>query len=141
MPWKLLLLADPAEELVHSYIQESQVYLAESGNTVVGICVVQPQTHVRAEIRNLAVAPNCQGRGVGKALLKYAEEQAQQQGICTLRVCTGNSSLGPLALYQKSGFAMVDLQLHFFTQQYPEPIWEDGILCQHLLVLEKDLSA
>jgi aminoglycoside 6'-N-acetyltransferase I len=141
LPWPLLLLADPSAETVRGYVAHSRIWVAVAAETVVGVCVVELQTDTRAEIRNLAVAAEWQGSGLGKELLRFAAEQAQQQGLRTLRVCTGNSSLGPLALYQKMGFDLVDLQRHFFTRHYPEPIWENGILCRHRLVLEKELFA
>lgn len=141
LPWDLLLSADPSADVVHSYIGQSTVWVAEADTAVIGVCVVEMQAAGHAEIRNLAVAPHQQGTGIGKALVQLAAEQARQQGVQLLRVSTGNSSLGPLALYQKLGFDIVELRRHFFTDYYARPIWENGIRCQHLLVLEKELLA
>ncbi len=137
LPWPLLLLADPAEAAVRQYLPRSTVLIADTSTGVAGVCVVEWQSDTEAEIRNLAVDPVQQGQGLGRALLVGTEELARQRGIRQLRVCTGNSSLGPFALYQKAGFDLIALRRHYFTQQYPEPIWENNILCQHLLVLEK----
>lgn len=141
LPWVLLLLADPDEAAVRQYLPRSTVLLADADpGIVVGVCVVEWQAATEAEIRNLAVAPAQQGQGRGRALLAYAEEFARQRGVQRLRVCTGNSSLGPFALYQKAGFDLQVLRRHYFSQRYPAPIWENDILCQHLLVLEKNLA-
>ncbi|KHF37127.1 putative N-acetyltransferase YvbK [Paenibacillus sp. P1XP2] len=51
-------------------------------------------------------------------------------------VRTGNSSLNQLGLYQKCGFRMVRIERDYFVNNYPEPIFENGIPCRDQIVLE-----
>ena len=42
------------------------------------------------------------------------------------------------AFYQKLGFNMTEIRRDYFTQNYPEPIWENGIQCKHMIMFEYD---
>ena len=47
---------------------------------------------------------------------------------------TGNSSLGELAFYQKSGFRITGVKRDFFAD-YDPPIFENGIRCLDMVIL------
>ncbi len=61
-------------------------------------------------------------------------------GYKTLEVCTGNSSIGQLALYQKCGFRMSGIERDFFIKHYHEPIFENGIQCRDRVRLTQELN-
>lgn len=92
------------------------------------------------EVTNIAVDESEQGKGFGKALLRYAELVTRELGFEKLVIGTGNSSLAQLALYQKEGFEIREIQRDFFTMNYTEPIFENGIQCKHMIILEKNLK-
>jgi ribosomal protein S18 acetylase RimI-like enzyme len=48
---------------------------------IVGVARLQTNTPMQGQVRCVAVAPHAQGRGVGKLLMNYLEEIAQQKGI------------------------------------------------------------
>lgn len=48
---------------------------------IVGVARMQINTPTQGQVRCVAVAPHVQGKGVGKLLMKYMEELAQQKGI------------------------------------------------------------
>ena len=48
---------------------------------IVGVARMQVNTPTQGQVRCVAVAPHVQGQGVGKLLMKYLEELAQQKGI------------------------------------------------------------
>ena len=104
LPMSLLLLADPSREVVESYIHRGHGFVAESAGHIIGVYVLiqtRPQT---AELVNLAVAEEQQGRGIGKKLVRHAIHTARVTGYKTLELGTGNSSVHQLAFYQKCGF-------------------------------------
>lgn len=134
-PMSLLLLADPSVEVVESYIHRGRCFVGEMNNQIVGVYVLidtRPQT---VELVNVAVAEQEQGKGIGKQLVCHAIETARSLGYKTMELGTGNAGIGQLALYQKCGFRIVGVDLDFFTLHYPEPIYENGILCRDMIRL------
>ncbi|MEM6806476.1 MAG: GNAT family N-acetyltransferase [Bacteroidota bacterium] len=140
IPFELLLLADPSLELLKTYLKQGSLFQAEIGQEIVGVVLLLEINLATLEVKNIAVAESHQGKGLGKELLKFSEAHAIKEGYSVLRIATGNSSIGQLALYQKMGFEISDIQKGFFTRNYQDPIWEHGIQCKHLLVLEKRIS-
>ncbi|WP_373779974.1 GNAT family N-acetyltransferase [Jeotgalibaca porci] len=138
-PMDLLLLADPSPKMVEEYLKEGESYIAESENQLIGIYVLLPTRPETVEIVNVAVAEKYQSRGIGKLLVKDAIEKAKIKGFKTIEVGTGNSSIGQLALYQKSGFRITGVDKDFFIRNYEEEIYENGIQCQDMLRLAQEL--
>ncbi len=96
----------------------------------------RPQT---IEIVNIAVDESHQGQGIGKDLLRHAISTAKTLGYTTIEIGTGNSSIGQLALYQKCGFRIVEVDLNFFLRHYEEEIIENGIRCMDMIRLSQDI--
>ncbi|TGM96053.1 GNAT family N-acetyltransferase [Leptospira dzoumogneensis] len=138
-PMDLLLLADPNEEIVLSYLDRSTVYLMESEDLeLIGVYLLLPTRPHTVEIVNIAVSEKFQGKGFGKKLLSHASETAKSEGFFTLEIGTGNSSIAQLGLYQKCGFSISGIDFGFFLRNYPEPIWENGIQCKDMIRLKQD---
>jgi len=137
--WDLLLLADPSTALVEEYLKEGKLYSATWDDVVVGVFVLIPLEKTLWELKNIAVAPEWQGKGIGKAILVEAIAAAQALGATALEVGTGNSSVGQLALYQKAGFRFDRIAKNFFTLNYNDPIFENGIQCRDLVILTRVL--
>jgi ribosomal protein S18 acetylase RimI-like enzyme len=140
VPYNLLQLADPSTEMIRQYLQTGRCFVARLDGSVIGVTVlteIAPQT---MEIKNIAVASSFQGQGFGKQLLRFAESFSRESGYTRLLIGTGNSSIAQLSLYQKEGFEIVEIRKDFFIKNYDAPIVENGILCKHMIVLEKDLT-
>lgn len=139
IPYGLLLLADPSKALIDQYLPTGYLYAAQLNGETIGVYVLVPAAPGCWEIKNIAVAPAWQGKGIGRTLLRHACAEARAKKAARIRIATGNSSITQLYLYQKAGFELTKLVKDFFTEHYPEPIVENGITCKHLLVLEKKL--
>lgn len=137
--YDLLLSADPSIEVINSYTHNNQIFVALYRTKIVGAFVLLPLNKSTIEIKNIAVKTQYQGIGLGKRLLEKAATASIAKGFKTLRIATGNSSIGQLALYQKGGFELVGMNHNFFIDHYPHPIIENGIRCKHLLILEKSI--
>jgi N-acetylglutamate synthase-like GNAT family acetyltransferase len=48
---------------------------------IIGVARMQINTATQGQVRCVAVSPEVQGRGVGKLLMSYLEDVAQQKGI------------------------------------------------------------
>lgn len=139
VPYEILLLADPSKAIVDEYIRRGQIWAAVSHGKCIGTVVLlhtRPQTY---EIVNLAVKESCQGKGLGRALLRHALHEAKEQGAGVIELGTGNSSLDQLGFYQREGFRITGIQRDYFTKHYPEPIIENGIPCVDMLRLSKEV--
>jgi ribosomal protein S18 acetylase RimI-like enzyme len=139
-PYDLLLLADPSVKMVGKYIFESSVYVAIIDAKIVGVLALFPMGKTLIEIKNIAVAETHQGKGIGKKLLTFAFSEAKEKGFQDIQIGTANSSISQLVLYQKMGFKMDHILKSFFTDNYPEPMYENGILVRDMVVLKKKLS-
>jgi len=140
VPYKLLELADPSRTQIDSYLKAGTCYIATKDSEVVGVLVLTEADTNSLEIKNIAIKVTCQGKGLGKRLLRHAERMGCEAGYARLLIGTGNSSIGQLALYQKEGFEIKRIDHSFFTKNYPAPIYENGIQCKHMIYLEKKLT-
>ncbi|MDN4165871.1 GNAT family N-acetyltransferase [Cytophagales bacterium LB-30] len=140
MPYPLLLLADPDRAAIDAYLSDSSIFVAEKAGETIGVYVLFMHSRQRAEIKNIAVDLPYQGFGIGKLLLLHAIEEAKNRGAKLLEIATGNTSTGPLHLYQKMGFTISQVLPGYFTKNYPEPIIENGQLCTDQIILTKILS-
>lgn len=126
VPLALLLLADPNEAKVRSYLEHSRCFLALLDGRVAGACVVQAREAGVHELLNIAVDPAMQQSGVGTALLRRVIDVYRKAGARQLEVGTGSFGY-QLAFYQRQGFRVSAVDRDFFIDNYPEPIIEDGI--------------
>ncbi|MCD9028799.1 GNAT family N-acetyltransferase [Luteimonas sp. BDR2-5] len=125
-PMALLLLADPSEEKIISYLPRSRCFVASSGGVVVGACVVQPLGAGAHELMSIAIQPAHQKSGHGTALLKWVIDFFRRSGASRMEVGTGTFGY-QLAFYQRQGFRVTAIDRDFFIRHYPEPVFEDGI--------------
>ncbi|GCC51728.1 N-acetyltransferase [Chryseotalea sanaruensis] len=139
IPFNLLLLADPSKENINKYIFSADIYTVKKEGLIIGCYVLQSVNRESIEIKNIAIEPAYQGKGVGTHLLNHAFEIAKTKGFEKILIGTGNSSVAQLCLYQKVGFRINKIIKDFFTDNYDEPIIENGIECRDMIILSKDL--
>lgn len=134
-PMELLLRADPSHELINSYMSRGGCFIAERNDETIAEYVLIDTRPLTGEIVSIAVKESEEGQGLGRDILLHAIHMARQRGYRTVELGTGNSSIGPLALYQKCGFRIVGVDRDFFTLHYSKPIYEHGILCRDMIRL------
>ena len=140
IPNDLLLLADPSEEMIQTYLPHSLKFIAKINKIVVGIYVLFPISASNVEIKNISVDNAYQRKGIGTILLHHAIVTASEKGYKKILIGTANASIGQLYLYQKLGFEIESIKENFFIDNYNEPIYENGIMCKHMIMLSKTLS-
>lgn len=138
-PMDLLLLADPSEELVRSYLQKGVCYTAQMNEEVVAVILIMETKSRTIEVMNLAVKEEYQNKGIGKKLLMYVIEEIKKGDTKTIEIGTGNPGVVQMLLYQKCGFRIVDIDFDFFRRTHPEPIFENGIECRDMIRMRIDL--
>lgn len=138
-PMELLLLADPSREMIESYVNRAECFIAKEGQRIIGVYVLLPTRPETVELVNVAVVESEHGKGIGKRLVLDAIKVAKMKGYKTIEVGTGNSSIGQLALYQKCGFRITSIDRDFFVRHYSEVIFENDIQCRDMIRLSQDL--
>ena len=132
----LLLLADEQENMIDHYLEKGTMYVLEDGN-VKAECVVTDEDNGILEIKNIAVDPQSQGQGYGKALIDFlASKYADEYSI--LQVGTGDSPL-TVPFYEKCGFVRSHNIPNFFTDNYDHPIYECGVQLIDMVYLQRCL--
>lgn len=132
----LLLLADEQEDMIDRYIENGTMYVLDD-NGIKSECVVTDEGNGVLEIKNIATAPECQGKGYGKALIDFI--MMKYKGTYSiLQVGTGDSPM-TIPFYEKCGFARSHRIKNFFTDNYDHPIFECGIQLVDMIYLQRKL--
>ena len=132
----LLLLADEQEDMVDRYLERGTMYVLKDGG-VKAECVVTDEGDGILELKNIAVAPDFQGRGYGKAMVAFLVQTYTEQ-YTVLQVGTGDSPL-TLPFYRACGFRESHRVPNFFLQFYDHPIYEGGRLLSDMVYLSMEL--
>lgn len=132
----LLLLADPCEAMIDHYLEAGDMHVLSIGGAPVCVAVVIPYSDTACELKNLATDPQFQKQGhatrLMAALFKYYAARFR-----TMYVGTSDSGV---AFYTRLGFTPSHTVTGFFTDNYPEPIYENGVLLTDMLYLKKELA-
>ena len=139
IPYNLLLLADETIEAINRYINDSEIFIFEKDNETIAIYVLQKISNDTIEIKNIAVDTKHQGQGIGTLLLRDAISRAKAKGFKTIVIGTGDIAIKQLYLYQKEGFEIFDIKKSFYLDNYPNPIYENGVQLKDMVMLKIDL--
>lgn len=80
------------------------VWVLEQGGAIAGIIVLL-ETEAGLLLDNVAVRPELHGRGIGRALIGFAEAEARRRGHVAIRLYTHVLMTENIALYAHLGFA------------------------------------
>ena len=84
-------------------LRDHQVWLLRANEQPVAVLELIPgPDHLLIE--NVAVREDHQGRGIGRKLLRFAEQEAMQQGYGELRLYTNAAMEGNVARYRAMGY-------------------------------------
>ena len=132
----LLLLADEQEDMIDRYLERGTMYVLEDGG-VKAECVVTDEGDGILELKNIAVQPDAQGRGYGKALIDFLIRTYKEQ-YAVLQVGTGDSP-STIPFYESCGFRRHHLVKNFFTDHYDHQIYECGVPLADMVYLQRAL--
>lgn len=137
IPYDLLLLADEELQAIDRYIHESDLYVVEADNKIVGVYALWMIDEDTAEIKAIAVDENYQNNGIGKFMLQDAEIKAWKKGCHEVIIGTPTIAAKQLAIYQKAGFEFYKIKKDFFIHYYSKPVFEGGVLLTDMAMLRK----
>lgn len=105
-PQDLLLLDDPQRNIIDA---GGQIFFAIDGDAVLGTAAAVPYAPSVIELGKMAVAPEGQGRGIGRRLGEAVIAYARESGAQTLFLLSNVKLATALRLYARLGFVRVPL--------------------------------
>lgn len=129
---ELLLLADPSEEMIDKYLKSGDMFTLSEQGHIICEAVVDPH----GELKNLAVDPQYQRKGIGMKMIQLLCEYYREK-FDFLYVGTSDSGVN---FYEKCGFEYSHTVKNFFIDHYPNPIIEeDGKQCVDMIYLKRKI--
>ena len=132
----LLLLGDEQEAMINRYLDRGTLWALYDGG-LRAVCVVTEEGAGDFEIKNLAVAPESQRQGYGRAMVEHVVRQYRGRGK-RLLVGTGDSPL-TLPFYEACGFRECGRIEGFFVENYDHLIYEAGRRLTDMVLLDMEL--
>ena len=132
----LLLEADPSPAMIRRYLDAGELYVLNTSGRPASVAVITRRDDGDCELKNLATAPELRGKGYGSRLMKHL-----------LKTCASSypkmwvgTSPANVDFYRRFGFADSGTLPHFFRDNYPEPILEDGQRLDDMIMLSVPLG-
>lgn len=140
---ELLLDADPDERQVAEHLAHGELHVArtQKHGLPAGVILIRQTAADTWEIMNCSVSPEWRRQGCGTALVLHALNLIGNKGIRYAELGTCNASPGPIALYRSCGFRMAGVIKNHFTDNYPEPVWDNGVQCIDMIRMRADLDS
>ena len=132
----LLLLGDEQESMIDRYLEEGALYIWKEGEETAGVCVVTDQGNGVLELKNIAVAPRFQRRGIGRAMIEALAKR--YRGSYRVLLAGTGEAPSTLGFYQHCGFTYSHRVKDFFLQ-YDHPIVEDGVQLKDMVYFQREL--
>ena len=133
----LLLLGDEQEDMIERYLDRGTLWTLVDGGVLQAVCVVTEEGGGDFEIKNLAVAPESQRQGYGRAMVEEVARRCRGRGR-RLLAGTGDSPL-TVPFYEACGFRESHRVRDFFTENYDHPIYEAGRRLTDMVIFVRDL--
>ena len=132
----LLLLADEQENMIDKYLSSGDLF-ALYDNDLKSVCVVIQIDKNTCELKNIATYSTYQGKGYGKALIKFVSD-FYKNDYQTMLVGTGEIPW-ILSFYESCGFEKSHRIKNFFTDNYEHQMFDGEIQLVDMIYLKKDL--
>lgn len=133
----LLLIGDEQEDMVRLYLDRGDLFVWEENSEAVAVCVITREGDGVCELKNIAVSPGYQRKGIGRKMLRFAEEYCRSFAD-KLILGTGDSPL-TVPFYEKCGYSRAHTVKNFFVDNYDHPIFEGGVQLVDMIYFEKEL--
>ena len=133
----LLLEADPSKDMIHKYLNDSDVYALKKEDDLISIAVILPISRKTLELKNIVTKENYRNKGYAKTLLKHLSGNYKQKYDRMLVGTTENN----IPFYVKQGFDKYEKTVkNFFIDNYNEEIKDGDLICTDLIYYSKDLK-
>lgn len=133
----LLLDADPSKDMIHKYLNDSDVYALKKGDELISIAVILHIDRKTLELKNIVTTEKYRNKGYAKTLLKsLCGNYKQKYDRMLVGVAENN-----IPFYVKQGFDKYERTIkNFFIDNYNEEIKDGDLICTDLIYYSKDLK-
>lgn len=132
----LLMIGDESETMIDRYIGQGNLYAGFLEGEPIAVVLTVCIDSATVEIKNLAVANGFRHQGYGRRMLRHIENRYPGK---TIVLGTGETP-STLRFYRSCGFTYSHRIPDFFTDNYPEPIIEEGVCLRDMIYLKKSVS-
>ena len=133
----LLLEADPSKDMIHKYLNDSDVYALKKEDELISIAVILHIDRKTLELKNIVTKENYRNKGYAKTLLKSLCGNYKQKYDRMLVGTTENN----IPFYVKQGFDKYEKTIkNFFIDNYNEEIKDGDLICTDLIYYSKELK-
>lgn len=134
---ELFLEADPSKDMIHKYLNDSDVYALKKENEIICIAAILHIDHKTLELKNIVTKEEYRGKGYAKILLKSLCGNYKQKYDRMLVGTTENN----IPFYVKQGFDKYEKTIkNYFVDNYDEEIKDGDIICTDIIYYSKDLK-
>lgn len=123
--------------MLDRYLTVGDMYVGLEDDQVVCEAVMLPLSHGICELKNLATEPDRQNCGYAGRLVDELSLHVCGTGFSDHARGTSVTGTG---FYERLGFVPSHIVPNFFTDNYAEPVLDDGVLCIDMHYLKKNLS-
>ena len=133
----LLLEADPLKDMIHKYLNDSDVYALKKEDELISIAVILHIDRKTLELKNIVTTEKYRNKGYAKTLLKSLCGNYKQKYDRMLVGATENN----IPFYVKQGFDKYEKTIkNFFIDNHNEEIKDGDLICTDLIYYSKDLK-
>jgi GNAT superfamily N-acetyltransferase len=140
----LFELAEDSPIQLAQYLALGRVLVAQRDDDVLGhLQLVSSREADEIELKSMAVFPDYQLAGIGRALVTAAVDACRAEGWSRMVVATAAADIGNLRFYQRMGFRFRAVDRDAFTSAhgYPDAIVVDAIPLRDRVWLDLELVA
>jgi N-acetylglutamate synthase-like GNAT family acetyltransferase len=109
----LIMINNPQEEIINT---GGFIFLAKSGNEVVGTAALIKESPTQFELVKMAVSHLFQGKGISRLLMEKCLQAARESGAKRIYLQSNSQLTTAIALYEKYGFKHIPVKdAHYIT--------------------------
>ncbi len=132
---KILLEADPDENIVNQYLEKGDLYVGENDGIAVCVCVITKYDDQTCELKNIATLPEARGNGYAGKMVQHVFELYKKH---YKRMIVGTTE-NMIPFYVLNGFTRYHHTVkNFFVDNYKEEIWDGNMQCIDMYYYSKE---
>lgn len=132
---KILLEADPDENIVNQYLEKGDLYVGENDGIAVCVCVITKYDDQTCELKNIATLPEARGNGYAGKMIQHVFELYKKH---YKRMIVGTTE-NMIPFYVLNGFTRYHHTVkNFFVDNYKEEIWDGNMQCIDMYYYSKE---